>query len=66
LPAHAALGLVELVNSASAAFSQSAELLAAGLVTLPIHRDTPGITVVPWAATEAAFTNRATDLPFVL
>jgi len=42
LPDHAAARLVETARMALAAFSQSAELRGAGLVTEPIQQAVPG------------------------
>jgi len=44
-----------------AAFSQSAELRAGGLTTLPVHVEAPGIVAFPSAAMLAALASRATE-----
>src|SRR6185437_1474757 len=60
VPATAAARLVEKLNAASAACSQSAELRAAGVVTLPSHCAVPGMPPAASAATLAAFASLAT------
>ena len=61
LPDHAAARLVARASMVKAAFSQSAELRAAGLTTLPDQVAAPGIVAFPSAAILAALASRATE-----
>src|SRR5271170_1892655 len=60
-PDQEAARLVARASSVNAAFSQSAELLAAGLITLPVQRAVPGIVPLPSAVILAALARRATE-----